>query len=56
LIATTHVAERLLGEHDENIKLEVPDDHYESALEHLGISIEELDEIRETLADEGAHV
>jgi len=56
LIATTHVAERLLREHDENIKLEVTDDHYESALEHLGISVEELDEIRETLADEGAHV
>jgi HD-like signal output (HDOD) protein len=56
LIATTHVAERLLSLNSENSNLEVSDEHFEKALAHLGISIEELDEIRESLADEGTHI
>lgn len=56
LIATTHVAERLLTLNEQNNNLEVSDDHFEKAMEHLGISIEELEEIRESLADEGTHV
>jgi HD-like signal output (HDOD) protein len=56
LIATTHVAERLLALNSDNDNLEVSDEHFEQALDHLDICIEELEEIRETLADEGTHL
>ncbi len=56
LIATTHVAERLLALSSDDLSIEVGDYHYESAMNHLGISAEELDDIREALADEGTHI
>lgn len=52
LIAVTHVAERLLCEQSEKANLEVSDEHFEHALDYLGISFEELDEIRELLLEE----
>ena len=52
LIAVTQLAERLLLQPDENINFEVTDNHYQHALAHLGITEEELDEIRESLADQ----
>lgn len=56
LIAVTHVAERLLANPNENINFEVSDIHYQHALAHLGISEEELQEIRELLADQESFV
>jgi HD-like signal output (HDOD) protein len=52
LIAVTQVAERLLTHPTQNIDFEVSDIHYQHALAHLGISTEELDEIRESLANQ----
>jgi HD-like signal output (HDOD) protein len=56
LIAVTHVAERLIAASSNLASLEVSDEHFEHALAHLGITFEELDEIRELLAEEGAHI
>lgn len=56
LIAVTHVAERLIASSSNLANLEVSDEHFEHALAHLGITFEELDEIRELLAEEGAHI
>lgn len=52
LIAVTHVAERLLCDQDKKNNLEVSDEHFEHALDYLGISFDELDEIRELLLEE----
>ena len=52
LIAVTQVAERLLAHPAQNIEFEVSDIHYQQALAHLGISEEELQEIRDLLADQ----
>lgn len=49
LIAVTHVAERLLCESSGNVNVEVSDEHFERALEHLGIPFDDLDEMRELL-------
>ena len=56
LIAVTQVAERLLTHPSQNIDFEVSDIHYQHALTHLGISEEELDEIRQLLADQESFV
>jgi HD-like signal output (HDOD) protein/HPt (histidine-containing phosphotransfer) domain-containing protein len=56
LIAVTQLAERLLAHPTENVNFEVSDNHYQHALAHLGISEEELDEIREQLADQESMV
>ena len=52
LIAVTHVAERLIAHSSEHVDFEVSDIHYQHALAHLGISEIELEEIRESLADQ----
>jgi HD-like signal output (HDOD) protein/HPt (histidine-containing phosphotransfer) domain-containing protein len=52
LIAVTQLAERLLAQPNENVNFEVSDIHYQHALAHLGMTEEELDEIRELLADQ----
>lgn len=52
LIAVTHVAERLIAGSDESSTFEVSDEHFEQALAHLGIAIEELEDIRELLENE----
>lgn len=51
LIAVTHVAERLLSDLHKKVHFEVSDEHFEHALDHLGISLEELEEIREVLLE-----
>lgn len=51
LIAVTHVAERLLAGKNTNAHYEVSDEHFEHALDHLGISFDELDDIRELLME-----
>ncbi|HCI52269.1 MAG TPA: hypothetical protein DE312_02880 [Gallionella sp.] len=56
LIAVTHVAERLIAELNENANFEVSDEHYQEALHHLSITIEELEEIRELLEHESSRV
>ncbi len=56
LIAVTHVAERLFGEPNGDVHNEVSDEHYQKALDHLGISVEELEEIRESLSAKVADV
>jgi HD-like signal output (HDOD) protein len=52
LIAVTQIAERLIADADSRANLEVSDAHFESALDHLGIAFDELDEIRELLAED----
>jgi len=49
LIAVTHVAERMISDMHNKVNLEVSDEHFEHALAHLGVSFEELDEIREQI-------
>jgi hypothetical protein len=56
LIAVTHVAERLVAGLNENANFEVTDEHFQEALHHLGITLEELEEIRELLEHEGSRV
>lgn len=56
LIATIHIAERLLALNTEDLVIEVSNYHYEQALAYLGITDEDLEEIRESLADEGTHI
>ncbi|MDD4912287.1 MAG: HDOD domain-containing protein [Sideroxydans sp.] len=56
LIATIHIAERLLSLNTEDLVIEVSNYHYKQALDYLSISDEDLEEIRESLADEGTHV
>jgi hypothetical protein len=56
LIAVTHVAERMLSQHNENINFEMSDGHYQHALVHLGISIDEFEEIRELLHDKESQI
>ncbi len=51
LIAVTHVAERLLAGSNENADFEVSDEHFSHALDYLGICFDELDDIRELLAE-----
>jgi HD-like signal output (HDOD) protein len=55
LIAVTQVAERLLTNPSQNIEFEVSDIHYRHALAHLGISEDELHEIRELLSDQESY-
>jgi HD-like signal output (HDOD) protein len=49
LIAVTHVAERMLADPKDKRHVEVSDEHFERALAHLAISLEELEDIRESL-------
>jgi HD-like signal output (HDOD) protein len=56
LIAVTHVAEHLVAGLNENANFEVTDEHFQEALHHLGITLEELEEIRELLEHEGSRV
>lgn len=51
LIAVTHVAERLTSESPDGVDLEVSDNHYDRALEYLGISECELEDIAEKLEE-----
>ena len=51
LIAVTQVAERLLIHQKEYMNFEVSESHFNSAISHLGISSEELEEIQELMAE-----
>jgi HD-like signal output (HDOD) protein len=56
LIAVTQVAERLVTHPTQNIEFEVNEIHYQQALAHLGISEEELQEIRDLLSDQESFI